>query len=744
MRRILGSIAVALVLWGCGGGGSGGTGTSVDPPPPPPPPTSCKATIAECTSPTECCGSCSFGFCVPSSQGGKCATSVDCGEPYLCVNRICATASCRQDLDVCAADAECCGGNCRGNRTCGANRPPVAEAGSDATIDRGVSVTLGGLSSDPDGDPLTFTWRLTAPAGSGSALCSSTTSHPTFVPDVAGPYTVSVTVSDGLTSASDSATLSAVNTAPVALAGANHSVARNQPAQLDATGSSDVNGDPVSFTWTLAGPAASTAALSSTTDPKPTFTPDLLGDYVITLVATDGDLSSSTSLTLTAINTPPVARITGFSVVNSGEAVTLSASTSTDPNGDPLTFTWSLSPPVGSGTTLASTEGETTSFVTDLEGPYTVTLSASDGADAHSASLQVDGAHRVASLPHDVVDAAYVKVGDRLVMLSTSPRNSLWILDPATEAEAEVALPSGPPLSVSVSPDGAVAVVGRWGAVTAVDLATATVTKDCPVTWLDGTGVSQPLEAASVAAGAPVNFGTAKNPAWNRFAFTVAGESAGGGENTHSVNLGTCATTITAGPLTATPKMAALRPGTTTLYVVNDAPIDQALLYDTALGAATGPTRLINSAEDRPAGRLWFFEAGNSFVSSNGAVYNSQPMGAGWLGENGYLGIPQSVDQRIPVAHATESDALGKITVVPIGIFRDGIWLDQSLRRYWIWSGYSAADEVALPPFVFDGVAVAPRARFVFYRSDLTKLYVIERTAPDVVPAIFGFSALPP
>jgi hypothetical protein len=62
----------------------------------------------------------------------------------------------------------------------------------------GTIVQLSGTgSSDPDGNPLTYAWTLTKPAGSGSSLSSATVASPTFLADVPGIYTVSLVVSDG-------------------------------------------------------------------------------------------------------------------------------------------------------------------------------------------------------------------------------------------------------------------------------------------------------------------------------------------------------------------------------------------------------------------------------------------------------------------------------------------------------------------------------------------------------------------
>lgn len=80
-----------------------------------------------------------------------------------------------------------------------ANHPPVAVVSASATsVNINTQVTLNGLlSSDSDGDSFTYSWSLTKPSGSSSALSSTTSGTPTFTPDKAGIYTVGLRVNDG-------------------------------------------------------------------------------------------------------------------------------------------------------------------------------------------------------------------------------------------------------------------------------------------------------------------------------------------------------------------------------------------------------------------------------------------------------------------------------------------------------------------------------------------------------------------
>ncbi|MEO8280387.1 MAG: PKD domain-containing protein [Ideonella sp.] len=79
------------------------------------------------------------------------------------------------------------------------NTAPTASIGSLALVRVGTAVLLDATSStDADGDPLSYSWLLVSrPAGSGSALSNASSARPNLVPDKAGTYALSLTVSDG-------------------------------------------------------------------------------------------------------------------------------------------------------------------------------------------------------------------------------------------------------------------------------------------------------------------------------------------------------------------------------------------------------------------------------------------------------------------------------------------------------------------------------------------------------------------
>lgn len=117
----------------------------------------------------------------------------------------------------------------------------------------------------------------------------------------------SLVVSDGQLFSGVAATTvlaSATNLPPVAHAGVAQTVKLGATVTLDGSGSTDADGNSLTYAWQLAyQPAGSSLSLSSLTDPGPSFVPAVAGVYVFNLVVNDG-LANSAQATVTVTVVP--------------------------------------------------------------------------------------------------------------------------------------------------------------------------------------------------------------------------------------------------------------------------------------------------------------------------------------------------------------------------------------------------------------------------------------------------------
>lgn len=263
---------------------------------------------------------------------------------------------------------------------------PVANAGSNQTVKIGASVFLnGGGSTDPDGNAgLSYSWTLSpVPAGSKATLSNRTSVTPSFIADTAGQYGLNLTVNNGSDTDSNSTTVSTTSSVPVANAGPNQSVALHSTVTLDGSGSYDVDGNPLTYLWTLISvPQNSYATVGSAyASVQPTFTADVAGTYIAQLVVSDQNGTSvPATVTISTGNTPPVANAGPDQVVVAGSTVQLNGAHSTDVDGNSLSYKWSLlSVPSQSKATLNDPAAIDPTFTADVNGTYVAQLVVNDG-----------------------------------------------------------------------------------------------------------------------------------------------------------------------------------------------------------------------------------------------------------------------------------------------------------------------------------------------------------------------------
>ena len=294
-----------------------------------------------------------------------------------------------------------CGGdennNENNNTMMNQNQKPTVDI---SVANSGVVGTMltasGSLSSDPEGDDLSYTWTLTTPSGSSVTLSATDTEDVSFTPDVAGEYVLTLVVNDGeLDSDVATETISITdgeeaNEAPTADAGADITISLGERATLDGSNSSDPDiADTLSYAWTITtNPGTeSEQDLSGEGGETFSFTPDVAGEYVVTLTVTDpaGETSTDTvTVTVSSgpVNQAPTADAGEDRAVEVGTNFSLDGAASSDPDpNDTLTFAWEITTDPSNGVDmLTSADTATPMLIPSVAGEYVITLTVTDPA----------------------------------------------------------------------------------------------------------------------------------------------------------------------------------------------------------------------------------------------------------------------------------------------------------------------------------------------------------------------------
>lgn len=151
--------------------------------------------------------------------------------------------------------------------------------------------------------------------------------------------------------------------------------------ELDGTGSTDPNATPLTYQWTLIStPPGDSAPINNPTLPVSELHIEQEGTYVVQLVVNDGASNSDPAIvTISTTSPPPTANAGQNQLASVGTAVQLDGSGSIDPDGNPITYAWSiLSAPKGSAANISDTTAPLPSFTPDLSGSYVAQLIVTD------------------------------------------------------------------------------------------------------------------------------------------------------------------------------------------------------------------------------------------------------------------------------------------------------------------------------------------------------------------------------
>lgn len=176
-------------------------------------------------------------------------------------------------------------------------------------------------------------------------------------------------------------------TARIALAPGAHAV--GELLVVDAAGSTDAQGKPLEYHWTVAArPAGSRARLSGDTLSRAVLLPDEEGTYAFQLVVGNGVLTASATAEVQVrcgVASPQVVVAPPPASNRVGSPVVLAATVTDADDASPCslkqtaTIAWRFrAMPAGSRSTLSGAQGEKPSFVPDVPGTYTLEATALD------------------------------------------------------------------------------------------------------------------------------------------------------------------------------------------------------------------------------------------------------------------------------------------------------------------------------------------------------------------------------
>jgi PKD repeat protein len=246
---------------------------------------------------------------------------------------------------------------------------PIADfSASQTNLITGQSTTFTDLSS---GNPTSYSWTF-----SGGTPNTSTSANPTITYNTVGTFNVSLTVTNG--TGSDSETKDGyiiVSSPPAPTADFFATPTTGNVGQTIAFTNTST-GSPTSYSWTFTGGTPSTS-----TQTNPAVVYNTAGVYTVSLTATNAngsDIETKTNyITINSV-TPPVADFTASStLICPNQTITFNSTSS----GNPTSYSWSFPGGTPSTSTLAS---PTVTYATNGTFNVSLTVTNAGGSDTET------------------------------------------------------------------------------------------------------------------------------------------------------------------------------------------------------------------------------------------------------------------------------------------------------------------------------------------------------------------------
>jgi PKD repeat protein len=250
--------------------------------------------------------------------------------------------------------------------------PAVSDLGSSSQLD-GQTYRAAGSFVDPGAD----SWTATVDYGDGSGVEGLVLSGKTFslshVYPVVGAFIVTVTVTDddgGVGTAHGQVQVTVSNHPPLANAGAAVFGNEGSAVAFDGRGSSDPDGDVLTYSWTFGDGGTGSGAT-----PSHVYADN--GTYSVTLTVSDGELQAQAATSAQIGNVEPVvSAIAGASLLPGGSYA--ASGSFTDPGADTWTATVDYGDGTGAQPLALSGKTFSLSHTYAAGGSFTVTVTVAD------------------------------------------------------------------------------------------------------------------------------------------------------------------------------------------------------------------------------------------------------------------------------------------------------------------------------------------------------------------------------
>lgn len=265
------------------------------------------------------------------------------------------------------------------------------------------------------------------------------------------------------------------NVPPAAIIIAPDMAGLNEEVTLNGSGSTDPEGEALTFAWAfISVPAGSSATINNANQATASFTTDLEGSYIVSLTVSDGTDTATDQVTVIAsAGNIPTVRITDVNGTDFGDekvfrpneefTVTGAFSFDLEDGADLASYDWAFTTqPAGSTATPADANTAEATFSLDLVGEYVLELTVTDSDDNMATGTVTIKVDRIPIILSEDINATTTLMNvyddpqftDYLVTRATFRVNAALTVMPGVTIDFE------DDNGVFVSTDGSLAAVG--------------------------------------------------------------------------------------------------------------------------------------------------------------------------------------------------------------------------------------------------------------------------------------------